>query len=222
MPSESRRTIPEKTASGARPVLSTETLSITTSPSEPAVTIKFVNGTLAPESGARVAVGCVPPATERPVPVATGVVVVVSSVAVSSVVVDAVEQSAFAFAREEEPKYPVPAESPTGVKTSEAYLSWNLITAAFVRPPKKSVSLPAEPTPDEAICVAESEFKNCWRALTSAPELPDVRLVDHVCGHTLAVLVVPVGVPPAKDTFTLATVAASAPKDSSNAMIEST
>ena len=55
---------------------------------------------------------------------------------VSPPVVGAEEQSEFAFALDEAPRYPVPADKPTGVKISEAYLFWNFATATFVREPK--------------------------------------------------------------------------------------
>jgi hypothetical protein len=43
---------------------------------------------------------------------------------------------AFNLARVAAPTKPVPLERPTGVKTSEAYKFWNLITAALVAGPK--------------------------------------------------------------------------------------
>ena len=45
-------------------------------------------------------------------------------------------QSWLAFAREDGPQYPEPAVRPTGAKMLDAYLFWNLTTAAFVKPPK--------------------------------------------------------------------------------------
>jgi hypothetical protein len=74
------------------------------------------------------------------------VVVVVSVVVVVVVVCD--EHIMFNFAREPAPTNPVPAVSPTGARTSDAYLFWNLTTAALVRPPKYLVSFPIDPTPD--------------------------------------------------------------------------
>lgn len=76
------------------------------------------------------------------------------------------------FALVEVPTMPVPAVNPAGVRMLEAYFSWNLITAAFVPPPNRVVSLPGEPGPEEATRVAASLFNNACKHLTSLPEAP--------------------------------------------------
>jgi hypothetical protein len=73
-----------------------------------------------------------PPVTVVVVPVVVVVVVVVPVV----VVVVPAAIKALAFALEAVAKLPVPAVKPYGVKTSEAYLFWNFITAALVAVPK--------------------------------------------------------------------------------------
>ncbi len=80
------------------------------------------------------------------------------------------------FALVEVPTIPVPAVNPAGVRMLEAYFSWNLITAAFVPPPNRVVSLPGEPAPEEATLVAVSLFSNTCKHFTSAPEEPTWRV----------------------------------------------
>ena len=56
--------------------------------------------------------------------------------------------------------------------------------------PKVEVSIPIEPAPEAATCVAAFEFKNFWRAITSAPVAPTVRLrVQAVQDAPLVVVV---------------------------------
>ena len=51
---------------------------------------------------------------------------------------------------------PVPTVNPEGVRMLEAYFSWNFVTADLVKDPKSVVSLPGDPTPEEAMRVTES------------------------------------------------------------------
>ena len=165
VPSLSRRTTPEKAALAARPTRWIVTL-LTVTSEAPAVTTNFVNGTRDALSGARPAAGWTVVETDRPEPVGVGVITT--------------PPIEFNFARVAAPTYPVPAERPTGAKTSEAYLFWNLMTAAFVKAPKVDVSFPFEPTPEAATWVAESELRTFWRFITSAPVLPILRSVVKV------------------------------------------
>jgi hypothetical protein len=93
-----------------------------------------------------------------------------------SVVVPVEAFREFTLARVDEPKYPVPDVSPTGARTSDAYLFWNLATAAFVAGPKYDDSLPGAPAPDTETCVAASRLRNFCSSITSAPVSPTVRL----------------------------------------------
>ena|SRR3989344_3860756 len=83
----------------------------------------------------------------------------------------------FNFARVDAPTNPVPADNPTGAKISAAYLFWNFTTAALVRLPKYTVSLPAEPTPEAATCVSADWFRIDCKHLTSVPELPTAKFL---------------------------------------------
>src|SRR3989344_7344335 len=92
-------------------------------------------------------------------------------------------QRAFSVARVDTPTVPVPFERPFGPRISLKYFSWNFTTATFVFAPKVVDSLPGDPTPETATCVAGSVFRNCWRRRTSGPELPVFRLVFHANGQ---------------------------------------
>jgi len=91
-----------------------------------------------------------------------GVVVVV-------VVVVELVHIALSFARVAAPTKPVPDVRPSGVKTSEAYLFWNLTTAALVKEPKYVDSLPGEPAPDAETCVSALILSAFCKFITSAP-----------------------------------------------------
>src|SRR3989344_9079858 len=92
-------------------------------------------------------------------------------------------QRAFSVARVDTPTVPVPFERPFGPRISLKYFSWNFTTATFVFAPKVVDSLPGDPTPETATCVAGSVLRNCWRRRTSGPELPVFRLVFHAKGQ---------------------------------------
>src|SRR3989344_2674253 len=172
--------MPVNAVSAPKPWRSTTRLLTVTGPSLPAVKCTFVNGTRdAPPGASEFAGWSAALVTVSPVPAGTtttgaGVPGVVGVVAAAP------EQSAFAFTRDEAPKYPVPAESPTGVRTSEAYLFWNFATAAFVAGPKVDVSVPAEPAPLAATMVSADELRNFWSFMTSSPVAPAVRFRAHV------------------------------------------
>ena len=106
---------------------------LTVTSDEPAVRVNFVNGRLAALCGARLFPGCVAAETVTPAVVGAGFGVGLGAGVTAAHLAISI---AFALARELAPQYPVPAESPTGARTSEAYLFWNLITAAFVAGPK--------------------------------------------------------------------------------------
>jgi len=97
-------------------------------------------------------------------------------------------KSWLSLARVAGPRIPVPAVNPEGARISEAYFSWNFTTAALVKEPKSVVSLPGEPTPEEAIFVPESWLRSACRHFTSLPVLPTFKALENTmprqCGGT--------------------------------------
>src|SRR3989344_2283913 len=166
--------MPVNAVSAPKPWRSTTRLLTVTGPSLPAVKCTFVNGTRdAPPGASEFAGWSAALVMVSPVPASTTTTGVVPGA--TGVAAAAPPQRAFNFTREAAPKYPVPAERPTGARTSEAYLFWNFTTAAFVAGPKVDVSFPAEPAPLEATMVSADELRNFCNFITSSPLAPTVR-----------------------------------------------
>src|SRR3989344_6811481 len=107
--------------------------------------------------------------------------------------------SALIAARVKGPKKPTAGVMP--------FAFWYAMTAALVRPPKKDVSLPGEPGPEEAT-VKPLALRSICRALTCSPSEPTVR---SDLNAATALLVTEPFVAPSSEAFTFATTDASAP-----------
>src|SRR3989338_2851796 len=59
------------------------------------------------------------------------------------------------------------------------YFAWNFLTAFSVAVPKKFVSLPEEPSPDEDTRVSGSEFRSFCKRITSAFSEPFERAAEN-------------------------------------------